>query len=85
MAQSQMKLEIAHPKRAVIAAKTAHNPYPEAQTELVGYHHMFYADADGEPCAIMEDIEGIVLYLPLAYWHYRFVGRNELDRFPEAE
>lgn len=79
-----MKLEIHNVKRPVIATKTERNPYPEAKDELQGYHHMFYADADGDPCAIIEDIEGIVLCLPLAYWHYRFIGRNEIDSFDPA-
>jgi len=79
----RVKMDIREVKRPVIANKTERNPYPQAKDTLIGYHHMFYADADGDPCAIMEDIEGVVCCLPLAYWHYRFVGRNELDQFPE--
>ena len=85
MAQAtRFKLDISNPKRTVIATKTDINPYPQAQDEILGYHHMFYADANGEPCAIMETIEGLVCCLTLAYWSYRFVGRDEIGKFPEA-
>jgi hypothetical protein len=84
MAQSEsFKLEVSNVKRIVKVTKTEHNPYPQAKDEYRGYHHMFYTDADNEPCAIMEDVEGIVMCLPLAYWHYQFVGRDELEHYPQ--
>lgn len=78
----RVKMDIREVKRPVIANKTECNPYPQAQDTLLGYHHMFYADAGGEPCVVMEDIEGVVCCLSLAYWRYRFVGRDELAQFP---
>jgi hypothetical protein len=79
------KLEVSPVKRPVAVTKTDRNPYPQARDEYRGYHHMFYADADNDPCAIMEDLEGVVMCLPLAYWNYRFVGRDELEHYPQND
>lgn len=46
--------------------------YPEV---IIGFHHGFYADADGDASMIMEDSSGRVWDLYLAGWHYQFTDR----------
>lgn len=43
--------------------------------EIVGWHHLFYSDADSDACMIVEDTTGRIWDLYLATWDYQFTDR----------